>query len=64
MCAGAIINARVGKVFFGARDPSIGACGSVINLFMERFGHQPQLRGGVLEEPCGALMRDFFRGLR
>ena len=64
MCAGAIINARVGKVFYGAKDPSIGACGSVINLFMERFGHQPQLVGGVLEAACSCLMREFFRGLR
>jgi len=64
MCAGAIINARIGKVFFGAKDPAVGACGSVINLFMERFGHEPELTGGVLETPCGALMTEFFRRLR
>ena len=64
MCAGAIINARIGKVFFGARDSSIGACGSVINLFMERFGHEPQLVGGILGERCGALMTNFFKTLR
>jgi len=64
MCAGAIINARVGKVFFGARDSSIGACGSVINLFMERFGHEPELVGGVSEAECGALLSDFFKSLR
>ena len=64
MCAGAIINARIGKVFYGAKDPALGAAGSVINLFLERFGHEPQLRGGVLEEPCGTLMTEFFRALR
>jgi len=64
MCAGAIINARIGKVFFGARDSSIGACGSVINLFMERFGHEPELVGGILEAPCSALLSSFFKNLR
>lgn len=64
MCAGAIINARIGKVYYGAKDPSIGACGSVINLFMERFGHQPQLTGGILEAECAKFMTDFFKNLR
>ena len=64
MCAGAMINARIGKVYYGARDSSIGACGSVINLFMERFGHQPQLIGGVLGEACSRLMTAFFQSIR
>jgi len=64
MCAGAIINSRIGKVFFGARDSAIGACGSVINLFMERFGHEPELVGGILEEQCRALLSKFFKTLR
>jgi len=64
MCAGAIINARVGKVFYGAKDPSIGACGSVINLFMEDFGHEPQLVGGVLGDICAEMMTAFFRAVR
>ncbi|MCL2563416.1 MAG: nucleoside deaminase [Oscillospiraceae bacterium] len=64
MCAGAIINARIGKVFYGAKDPTLGAAGSVINLFFERFGHEPQLVGGILEKPCGELMRGFFKRLR
>jgi len=64
MCAGAIINARIGKVFYGAKDPTIGACGSVINLFMERFGHEPELVGGILEAECGALLTAFFKNLR
>lgn len=64
MCAGAIINARIGKVYYGAKDASMGATGSVINLFMERFGHAPQLRGGILEAECGELMTAFFQSLR
>jgi len=64
MCAGAIINARIGKVFYGAKDPTLGAAGSVINLFFEHFGHEPQLTGGVLEAPCSALMTAFFQHLR
>jgi len=64
MCAGAILNARVGKVFYGAKDPTMGACGSVLNLFMEDFWHRPQLVGGVLEESCAQLMTEFFRTLR
>ena len=64
MCAGAIINARVGKVFFGAGDSALGACGSVMNLFMERFGHTPEITGGILEAPCGALLSAFFKNVR
>ena len=64
MCAGAIINARVPKVFYGAREEQSGSCGSVINLFMERYGHAPQVVGGILEEECRALMSDFFKKLR
>ena len=64
MCAGAIINARVRRVFYGARDSVMGACGGVLNLFMENFPHHPQLVGGILREECQAVLRDFFRGLR
>lgn len=64
MCAGAIINSRIGKVFFGARDATIGACGSVLNLFLERFGHEPELVGSILEEQCSALLSNFFKTLR
>jgi tRNA(adenine34) deaminase len=64
MCAGAIINARLSKVFYGAKEPVSGACGSIINLFMEPFGHSPQLVGGILEEECAALMSEFFKKLR
>ena len=64
MCAGAIINARIPKLFYGAKESLSGSCGSVINLFMERFGHSPQIVGGVLEDECAALMSYFFKSLR
>ena len=64
MCAGAILNARVRRVWFGARDRAFGACGGVTNLFMERFPHSPALVGGVLEEECRLVLSQFFTGLR
>ena len=64
MCAGAIINARVPILVFGAADAVSGSCGSVIDLFQERYGHAPAVYGGVLAETCAALLRDFFQGKR
>ena len=64
MCAGAILNARIDRVWYGARDRAFGACGGVVNLFMEGFPHPPALVGGVLEEPCRQVLADFFRGVR
>ena len=64
MCAGAILNARIARVYFGARDRAMGACGGVLNLFMEDFPHPPALVGGILEEECRAVLQDFFRALR
>ena len=64
MCAGAILNARIPKVYFGARDRAMGACGGVLNLFMEDFPHRPALVGGILEEECRAVLGEFFRQLR
>ena len=64
MCAGAIINARVGTVCYGARDEKAGACGSVLDLFAERFNHRPRVYGGVLKEECAALLQEFFQSLR
>jgi len=64
MCAGAIIMARVGKLFYGARDGLTGSCGSVTNLFMEAYGHSTQVRGGILADECSAVLSDFFKGLR
>lgn len=64
MCAGAIINARIKRVFYGARDYNFGACGGVMNLFEENFGHHPQLVGGVLADECSAVLKDFFKIIR
>ena len=64
MCAGAIINARIPRVVFGAPDPKAGSCGSVTNLFALPYNHRPACEGGVLEEECAQLLRDFFRALR
>lgn len=64
MCAGAIINARIPKVYYGARDSAMGACGGVLNLFMENFPHHPALVGGILADDCRKILEEFFRDLR
>ena len=64
MCAGAIINARIPKVIFGAYDKKNGSCGSVTNLFELPYNHKPEVIGGVLQEECAALLKDFFKKLR
>lgn len=64
MCAGAIINARIPRVVYGAADPKAGACQSVIDLFALPFNHRPQVEQGLLEAECAQLLRDFFRRLR
>ena len=64
MCAGAILNARVRRVFYGARDRAMGSCGGVLNLFMEDFPHHPQLVGGILAEDCQTVLSAFFKELR
>ena len=64
MCAGAILNARIARVYFGARDPAFGAGGGVTNLFVEPGGAVPEIRGGILEKECAEVLTRFFRGLR
>lgn len=64
MCAGAILNARIPKVFYGARDSAMGACGGVVNLFMEDFPNRPALVGGILGEECREILSEFFRSIR
>ena len=64
MCAGAIVNARIPVVCYGARDDKAGCCGSVLNLFEERFNHKPRVYGGVLEEECAKILQNFFENLR
>jgi tRNA(adenine34) deaminase len=61
MCVGAIMQARIARVVFGARDPKTGAAGSVVNLFSEaRLNHHTEVVGGVLAEECGAMLSGFF----
>ena len=64
MCAGAIINARIPRVVYGASDAKSGACGSVCNLFSMEFNHHPKVEKGVREEQCAALLQTFFQNLR
>ena len=64
MCAGAIINARIPRVVYGASDSKCGACGSVCDLFSMEFNHHPEVTRGVLEQESGALLQDFFRAMR
>ena len=64
MCAGAIINARIPTVVYGAREPVFGSCGSVIDLFFERYGHTPRVYSGVREQECSGLLKNFFREKR
>jgi len=61
MCAMALMHARLGRVVYGAADPKTGAAGSVVDLFAERrLNHHTGVRGGVLADDCGALLREFF----
>ena len=64
MCAGAIVNARIPTVVFGASDDKCGACGSVCDLFAMDFNHHPQVVSGVCQEEAAALLSDFFKDLR
>lgn len=64
MCAGAIINARIPRVVYGAADEKCGACGSVCDLSMMDFNHHPQVECGLCREEAAALLRSFFQDLR
>lgn len=64
MCAGAIINARIPQIFFGASDQKAGACGSVVSLFELPFNHRPLWTGGMMQEKCSAILSEFFQQLR
>ena len=64
MCAGAIINSRIPTVVFAARDELTGSCGSVINLFEERYGHRPAVFGNVRAEESAGLLKDCFKSKR
>ena len=64
MCAGAIVNARIPRVVYGASDEKCGAVRSVCSLFDMRFNHHPAVESGVLEAECSRLLTDFFQKLR
>jgi len=65
MCAGAIINSRIRKVYIGTMDEKTGACGSVLNLFEDyTFNHQVELEKGILQSDCESLLKIFFKELR
>lgn len=61
MCAGAMVNARLGRLVYGADDPKAGACGTLYSIPTDRrLNHRVTVIGGVLEEQCARLLRDFF----
>ena len=64
MCAGAVINARLRRVVYGASDKKAGSCGSITNLFNLPYNHSPELIGGVMEQECSEILKDFFKQLR
>ena len=64
MCAGAIMNAHIPKVYFGAYDYKNGSCGTITNLFEMPYNFKPELEGGIMQEECAAVLKDFFKNLR
>src|SRR5882672_71384 len=65
MCAGALVHTRIRRVIFGCADPSAGAAGSMMNLLqMQSFNHRCQIRSGVLQKECAAILQEFFRNRR
>lgn len=65
MCAGAIVWARIQKLYIGAMDPKAGACGSVFNIPQEqKLNHYVEIETGIMEQECSRIMKDFFKKLR
>lgn len=64
MCAGAIINSRIKKVYFGAYDTKAGSFGSIINFNDIPYNHKPEIIGGIMEKECSQILTDFFKQLR
>ena len=65
MCAGAIINARMKKIYIGTLDEKTGAAGSVLNLFEDyKFNHEVEVEKGIMKEQCESMLKDFFKNLR
>ena len=65
MCAGAIVQARIKKVYIGCMNPKAGCAGSIMNLLqVDKFNHQVEIETGILKDECSNLLKDFFRKLR
>ncbi len=64
MCAGAILNSRISRLVYGAKEPRFGSCGSIINLFMENYGFSPEIYSGILEDKCAEILNVFFKRVR
>ena len=64
MCAGAIINSRIERVVYGAKDKKAGSLGSIVDLFSLPYNHKPECVSGILEDECSAVLSDFFSKLR
>ena len=65
MCAGAIINSRIKKIYIGTMDEKTGAAGSVLNLFKDyTFNHNVEVETGIMKEDCEKILKDFFKELR
>ena len=64
MCSGAIINSRIKRVVYGAKDPKAGGCGSLVDLFGYPFNHKPVIESGLMEQEAKELLQEFFAMLR
>ena len=64
MCTGAIINARIKTLYYGAKDEKAGSCGTLVNLFDLPYNHKPEVISGVMEEECANILKKFFKDLR
>lgn len=64
MCAGAIINARIKKVYFGAFDKKAGSFGSIADFNAIPYNHKPEIFSGIMEEECSSMLTNFFKNLR
>lgn len=65
MCAGALVLARIKHIYYGAKDPKTGACGSVLNIANhKKLNHRIKVKGGILQKECGSLLSEFFRKKR
>ena len=64
MCSGAIVNARIPNVYFGAYDKNFGCCGSTLNILNMSNSFKPNFQGGIMEKECSKILTDFFKNLR